>query len=396
MSTPPPPPAAGPHDGERRKSLGKYVKRMSSVFKREKSTKTLPQADRQPSQLDVPREDAAQQLGVGKEIAKPESIRQEVPTAAPATANQLTPTTSLNAPPVQPTSPRDDNATPSPAPIQFASPLDRNAMQQERARALFAKYGLTLESHDFMTTSAPAPAPLVPRVEKAIRMRVHRSCHHCGALYGHDKVCVQCEHKRCKKCPRYPKKRAPGENKDKEKDAVGQPKKKKLLTLTTRSGNELAYQPATQRVRRTCHKCDALFVPPTATACASCQHARCTKCPREPAKRAKWPAGYPGDAEAESDDEADVQKQLEHFRRIWRKPRRIVRWECEQCHTMFRQGSPHCPGCGHERCDQCTRSPVKKQRQDETFDPAVVAAVEAKLRALGVDDDPPTSEPEHV
>jgi hypothetical protein len=207
---------------------------------------------------------------------------------------------------------------------------------------------------------------------------------------------VQCEHKRCKKCPRYPKKKTPGE-KVKEQEAVEQPKKKKkVLTITTRHGNELAYQPATQRVRRTCHKCEALFVPPTATTCESCNHIRCTKCPREPAKRNKWPNGYPGDIEAESEDEVEQQKQLEQFRRIWRKPRRIVRWECEQCHSLFRQGSPQCPGCGHERCDQCTRSPVKKPRQEESFDPAVVAAVEAKLRALGVDDDPPTSEPEHA
>lgn len=33
---------------------------------------------------------------------------------------------------------------------------------------------------------------------------------------------------------------------------------------------------------------------------------------------------------------------------------------------------------------------------EEQFDPDLVAAVEAKLRALGVDDDPPTSEPEEV
>ncbi|KAF1362858.1 hypothetical protein EJ07DRAFT_105710 [Lizonia empirigonia] len=266
-------------------------------------------------------------------------------------------------------------------------------MQQERARALFAKYGLTLESHEWIAASAPAP--LVPRVEKAIRMRVHRSCHRCGSIYGHEKVCLQCEHKRCKKCPSYPKKKTPGE-KGVEKEAAEQSQKKRVLTVTTRSGNERAYLPATQRVRRTCHKCESLFVPPTATTCASCKHVRCTKCPREPAKRNKWPMGYPGDAEPESDEDAEVEKQLEQFRRIWRKPRRIVRWECEQCHSLFRQGSPQCPGCGHERCDQCTRSPVKKPRQDETFDPAVVAAVEAKLRALGVDDDPPTSEPEHA
>ncbi|XPS76635.1 hypothetical protein M3J09_008683 [Ascochyta lentis] len=429
MSTPP---TAGPHDGERRKSLGKYVKRMSSVFKREKSSKSVaqtssvaPDVERQTSseqQTDVPRadvarkdvvrEDAVRELDVGDEVAtqaagpdmaKAESMEQHHPTgdlaAAPAAAaNDLTTTTAND---LTTTSIQTPAPAPAPAPVQFTSPLDRNAMQQERARALFAKYGLTLESSEWMAASAPAPAPLVPRVEKAIRMRVHRSCHRCGTLYGHDKVCLQCEHKRCKKCPRYPKKKTPGDksrDKTRVQDAGEQPMKKKLLTLTTRSGNERAYQPATQRVRRTCHKCDALFVPPTATTCASCKHARCTKCPREPAKLSKWPAGYPGDAEAETDDDLDldVEKQLEQFRRIWRKPRRIVRWECEQCHNLFRQGSPLCPGCGHERCDQCTRSPVKKPRQEETFDPAVVAAVEAKLRAMGVDDDPPTSEPEHA
>ena len=58
---------------------------------------------------------------------------------------------------------------------------------------------------------------------------------------------------------------------------------------------------------------------------------------------------------------------------------------------------------GHRKSDQtsCQQHPltkhsVKKPKQEESFDPAVVAAVEAKLRALGVDDDPPTSEPEHV
>jgi hypothetical protein len=270
-------------------------------------------------------------------------------------------------------------------------------MQRERARALFAKYGLTLEPHEFIVTSAAGP--LVPRVEKPIRMRVHRSCHQCGTLYGHDKVCVQCEHRRCKQCPKYPKKKSSDEKGEKgtAKEDPEQPRKKKLLTVTTRYGKELAYQPATQRVRRTCHKCDALFSPATATTCESCSHVRCTKCPREPAKRNKWPAGYPGDAEPESEDEADAERAMEQFRRIWRKPRRIVRWECEQCDSLFRQGSHLCPGCGHERCDDCRRSPIKKPRSEESFDPAVVAAVEAKLRALGVDstDDAPSSEPEH-
>ena len=98
MSTPP---AAGPHDGERRKSLGKYVKRMSSVFKREKSSKNVLQtssaaapaapaasrSERQQSQsqVEVPREEVAIQEGA-QEPAKAQSIRQEHPTEELAAA----------------------------------------------------------------------------------------------------------------------------------------------------------------------------------------------------------------------------------------------------------------------------------------------------------------------
>jgi hypothetical protein len=173
-------------------------------------------------------------------------------------------------------------------------------------------------------------------------------------MYGSEKVCSQCEHKRCKKCPRYPK-RKPQNDKETEPAAEEKPKKKRVLTITTKAGNELAYQPSKQRVRRTCHKCETAFIPFNATICEQCRHIRCTKCPREPSKLQKWPAGYPGDVDADSDSE--VEKQLEKFRRTWRKPRQRVRWECEHCNASFINGSYQCPGCGHARCDQCTRSP---------------------------------------
>lgn len=367
-------PADGPPLGERRKSLGKYVKRMSSVFKREKSSKPMSGAaaapvasasEQQQSKAKDPQREVVQneaataaatatttqaftqdstETSAATYVADPSYLSLKADSLCSPVADLLTPTTSIQAP------------APALAPASSTPALDRNAMQRERARALFARYGLTLEPQDWVVSSAPAP--LVPRVEKPIRMRVHRSCHRCGTLYGHDKVCVQCEHKRCKQCPRYPKKKTAGE-KGKTAEAADQPKKKKLLTVTTRHGNDLAYQPAKQRVRRSCHKCDAFFVPPTASTCESCSHVRCTKCPREPAKRNKWPSGYPGDAAADSDEDEQLEqeKSFEQFRRIWRKPRRIVRWECEQCHGLFRQGSHLCPGCGHERCDQCSRSP---------------------------------------
>ncbi|KAI4683383.1 uncharacterized protein J4E88_004559 [Alternaria novae-zelandiae] len=194
-----------------RGTLGKYVKRMSTVFKREKSNKSVPTLA--PEASSTPQ--VAQQQPVEKEVAQPD---QTIPEVAPAT--HITPAVSV---PSTPTT----------------KEMDRNAMQQERARALFAKYGLTLESHEWI--AAPAPKPTVQRVEKSIRMRVHRSCHRCGTLYGSDKVCLQCEHKRCKKCPRFPKKKTP-EEKQAEKEGMEQPKRKRMLTIRTRGGDELCQE----------------------------------------------------------------------------------------------------------------------------------------------------------
>ncbi|KAJ5065148.1 hypothetical protein J3E72DRAFT_235443 [Bipolaris maydis] len=355
MSAPPNPPA----HNKAKSGLGKYVKRMSTVFKRDRASKSQPPAPAP----DAPSSSAA--------AAAP----QQQPQPPPQPQQQEQQPSPASPPPQQ----QQQENPPAPA----AKSLDRNAMQQERARALFAKYGLTLESHEWI--AAPGPMPPLQRVEKPIRMRVHRTCHRCGTLYGADRTCVQCEHRRCKKCPRFPKKKTP-EEKQAEKDAPDQPKRKRMLSIRTRAGDELVYQPTKQRIRRTCHKCSTVFVPAQAVICQNCHHARCTTCPREPAKLTKWPAGYPGDAEADSETEVD--RQLETFRRTWRKPRTRVRWQCEKCNSLFQNHSPQCPGCGHERCDQCTRSPVKKAKKTDHFDAHVVAAVEAKLRAMGVNEGP--------
>ncbi|KAF1992662.1 hypothetical protein P154DRAFT_214472 [Amniculicola lignicola CBS 123094] len=340
-------------DLDRRRSLGKYVKRMSSVFKRDKPSKS-----------------SAATTSAAASSSAPPAEKKETTTAAPPA-----PAVAAPAAPAAPSAPVTQH-------------LNRSALQQERARALFAKYGLTLESHEWIAT--PVHPISVQRVEKPIRMRVHRTCHRCGTTYGSDKACAKCEHRRCKKCPRYPKKKMPAD-KAKDVEAPQKPKRKKLLTIPTRDGKELAYQTPTQRVRRTCHKCQELFIPPTATVCKRCQHNRCTKCPREPAKLTKWPNGYPGDVDPDS--ETEVERELDEMRRIWRKPRTRVRWECEECHSLFLDGSPQCPGCGHERCEKCTRAPLKRSKKEREFDPEVVRAVEEKLKALAVKEDPPASPP---
>ncbi|OAG09669.1 uncharacterized protein CC84DRAFT_449061 [Paraphaeosphaeria sporulosa] len=367
------PPAAPPADaketkGDHRKSLGKYVKRMSSVFRRERTTKTKGSGPTTPT---LPESSTGAPAAIAED--------QEAATASPAADP-------VDIAPYDAAAPAAEPSKPDEVPVQPI--MQRSALQQERARALFAKYGLTLESHEWI--AAPAMPVNVQRIEKPIRMRVHRTCHRCGTTYGADKVCAKCEHKRCKQCPRYPKKKTPLEKAQSQKQsdvaaAKALPKKKRVLTVPTRTGGELAYQPAKQRVRRNCHKCQALFIPPTATICEGCRHIRCTKCPREPAKLNKWPNGYPGDVEYDSDTE--MERELERSKRIWRKPRTRVRWECDHCNTTFLDGSPQCPGCGHEKCEKCLRKPIKRVKPQRSFDPQVVKSVEAKLQKLQMHDE---------
>ncbi|KAA8652462.1 uncharacterized protein ATNIH1004_001366 [Aspergillus tanneri] len=95
------------------------------------------------------------------------------------------------------------------APAQKPPPISSNApfvishwgsIQEEKTRALFAKYGLNLEMGDWKSSADTT----VLRVAKPIRMRVRRSCHRCQTVFGPDKTCANCQHVRCKSCPRHP------------------------------------------------------------------------------------------------------------------------------------------------------------------------------------------------
>ena len=180
-----------------------------------------------------------------------------------------------------------------------SSPAVSSEMQQERARALFAKYGLTLGPGDW----SPPSRSNVERVEKPIRMRVHRQCHQCQTTFGRDKVCSNCHHIRCTKCPRYPtrkKRKAP----EAETPTAGagpgggdpglgsgflavdiksQSKTSGVaLIMPGRTpGKELVRRGPLQRVRRTCHRCESVFQGRD-QACLNCNHERCPKCPRDP------------------------------------------------------------------------------------------------------------------
>ncbi|KAL5685574.1 hypothetical protein EMGR_003971 [Emarellia grisea] len=156
-------------------------------------------------------------------------------------------------------------ASPTPAPAQkpTAKPTTQptvvthwSAIQEEKARALFAKYGLTLESGEWRSSSDMT----VQRVAKPIRMRVRRTCHRCETTFGPDKVCVNCQHIRCTKCPRHTSTKP----KDQAQNALEairaaqghepprhMSKESQLAIPSRTGGQDLVLKPIRQRVRRT-------------------------------------------------------------------------------------------------------------------------------------------------
>jgi hypothetical protein len=263
--------------------------------------------------------------------------------------------------------------------------IPRAQIEAERARKLGERFKITIEPHEWKSSSQTTEAY---RVEKPIRMRIHRTCHRCNTTFGANKICGDCQHTRCTKCPRYPVKKAGGKGKSAEgmgKRAMGTgfaagkieaddcEGLKRIWVLTRPSktgGQELVRKKPMQRVRRTCHDCSTLFSPGNKI-CDRCGHVRCEDCPRDPAKKHKYPDGYPGDAPSSN-------------------PTRPLKFTCHQCTKAFPpippsnidSLTPECTQCGHQKCAECPR--VKPKKVDPEPDPDVVRSVEAKLAALKI------------
>ncbi|KAJ5946871.1 hypothetical protein N7454_003710 [Penicillium verhagenii] len=284
------------------------------------------------------------------------------------------------------------SANPDRQPV-IAEPIlltDYGVLQQEKARALFTKYGLSLDPGEW---KSPTDLQLT-RVTKTVRMRVRRTCHRCETTFGPDKVCVNCQHPRCKKCPRTPAalEKDPNEYPSISKANIpdirarlygGAPYTPNLrytgnpaapLTMPSRSGGQdLVKKPVHRRVRRTCHACETTFVSGSKE-CASCSHVRCKRCPREPPNLDKYPDGYPG----------DVEPPTVKPNRTYRKPRRRVHYICHVCTTSYNEGANSCGKCGQAKCQETIRIPPKKIKREPEHDPEVLRRVEEKLAALNI------------
>ncbi|KAG8527617.1 uncharacterized protein KY384_007770 [Bacidia gigantensis] len=219
--------------------------------------------------------------------------------------------------------------------------LENAKIQEEKVRAMFAKYNMSLDAGDWKPTFKQD----TPRVEKKVRMRVHRTCHRCQTQFGVDKICNNCNHARCKKCPRYPLAK----------------KEKELRTKdgSTAVASDTGYvkKPVTQRSRRICHKCQTPFKSKT-SACEKCQHERCEECRR---------------ATAKSDTASGT----------------FTKWTCHECRNVHRDPENPCLKCGHSKCDSCSKELVKKAdpakaAMAKTKDAGDVKEIQRRMDQMGV------------
>ena len=220
----------------------------------------------------------------------------------------------------------------------------RSQIEADRARRLGERFKLA----EVPAWRSSRPEEELIRVYKPIRMRIHRACHNCDTLFGGSRVCVSCGHTRCTACPRFPprkEKSAPKPEKPVARSDVIEVDDYHnlylpdnfVLTIPSRTGGQpLVRKTPVQRVRRTCHECSTIFQAGSKV-CAQCTHRRCVDCPRDPAKKTKYPDGYPNDAPSSD-------------------PSRPVKFNCHKCNMTFPpvvpddQEAAECERCKHPRC----------------------------------------------
>ncbi|EXF85644.1 hypothetical protein CFIO01_11249 [Colletotrichum fioriniae PJ7] len=352
------PAQAGPSVPKEKKGLGKILSRAKTVFKRGDSSKRM-------STLSTTgQQSSAQAATPGPSTTAPATEQPAAAAAATTTKETAKDTTKKEAP----KSKYED--------LEGVTRVPRSELFEERARKLGERFGLEIKQSEWISTEGTAL-----RVEKPIRMRVHRTCHKCNATFAAAKECPGCQHVRCTKCVRHPPKRTEAERiasrekraailKAQKENAPIVPdysydaKNAKDIVLKRPSktgGQDLIYKKPRQRVRRTCHECQTLFTAGSKT-CSKCSHNRCTDCPRDPPKKDKYPFGYPGDEFG---------------------PNAVPHHECHKCKTIYPGGvedGTACKKCQHEKCVDCSR--LKPRKVEPEPDPEILKSIQAKIESL--------------
>ncbi|KAI4869639.1 hypothetical protein F4820DRAFT_385590 [Hypoxylon rubiginosum] len=322
------PTGTAPKEGKKRRGVGKVLYQVRAVFKRGGRSKPAPSG----------------------QAAAPE----------PALMSQ---------PPVPAAAPKRPQ-------YEGATKIPRLQIHEERAKKLGSRFGLEIKPSEWHSTEGD-----VLRVEKSVRMRIHRECHRCHSAFGAGNECPSCQHKRCKNCTRYPVKRTDSErdaNRTRREAIIRRNKEnapiipsydyseKIILKRPGKTGGQdLVFKGKPRmRVRRHCHVCSSLITAHSkqARTCDNCGHRRCADCPRNPDAKKKYPYGYPNDEPGTT------------FKGVH---------ACHECKKKFpanAEDGTECRNCSHEKCADCPR--VKPRKVDPEPDPDILESLRLRMEAL--------------
>ncbi|KAK5628315.1 hypothetical protein RRF57_004030 [Xylaria bambusicola] len=301
---------------------------------------------------------------------KGSSSRKATSSAPPAAA------ATASTPPSQPAAPPPPKKLPE---YEGATRIPRIQVHEERAKKLGARFGLEIKPSEWHSSEGE-----VLRVDKPVRMRIHRECHRCKSRFGAGNVCPSCQHTRCKQCTRYPEHQTDAERQanrerreallQKHKDMAPiipsydySPQAQQIvLTRPRKIGTQdLVYKGRPRmRVRRHCHVCETLITSHAkqARTCEQCGHKRCADCPRYPDNKKSYPYGYPNDEPGSK------------FKGVF---------ACHECKTKFdpqAEDGTQCSKCAHQKCSECPR--VKPRRIEPEPDPEVLESLRLRMAAL--------------
>lgn len=331
----------------RRSSFGRALDRFKLAFARKHSNKAVPSSSRP----DVPTthpttvpEPAVEDAGVAPASTPPTGL---ITTTSPA----FEPPLEVQENPIDDF---DDNEEPI-IPVEIGA--TRTGLSEEKAKALFEKYGLKYAA---AKRAQQEPPSKIRRVERPIRIRLHWTCEHCNTPFGQDKVCRSCGHDRCGDCVRSPPQRVlrilEKSKKEKEAEEIRQQTASALpeedtvpgpSTTTLAEKISIAPQPEASSVP---------FSRPAVAPQGDPRQLRFVYTIRSAALGGRvggielyhqkpWnPKEHRPDATAPT------------IQRVYKQPRQRIRWTCDRCDSLFIQRDI-CSNCQHQKCEDCVRQP---------------------------------------
>ncbi|KAI7087819.1 hypothetical protein KC356_g3870 [Hortaea werneckii] len=263
--------------------------------------------------------------------------------------------------------------------------LPRGGSNDERARLLLQKYGLTYDRH-VRAGGAEEPPGKIRRVEKPVRIRIHWQCHECRTYFGRERSCASCGHRRCPDCIRTPPKKIERMMDSNRQLQLDEQASQPAAAATPAEGVTYAEdapqtsalpagqssRPLEAREPSETHAHDNITSFP-----GLAMYAR----PRSGERLALQPGVNPRPRRDQHSHEGGLilgnePQMVKTVQRVYKKPRQRVRYTCDRCQTIF-VDAERCRSCGHDRCSDCNRDPPRKTNRQP--DPAVLRAVNERL-----------------